>query len=421
MRDFFDRLSIAAENGTWLTSRRINAYGAILLAFELLAFLFLVAGTHGWIVPLNKPTTTDFASFYAAGQLADAGMAASTYNQALHFLAEQHATAPGISYVFFFYPPVFILLCALFGRLPYLVAFTLFEVLTLIPCLIVARRILRLTSWRSWVPLLAFPAIFINIGVGQNAFLTASLIGGALLLIDRRPVLAGVLIGALCYKPHYGLLIPIALLAAQRWQTIAAAAISALTLVALSGVTLGWDSWQGFIIAMSGSHSTYESGAVDFAAFTSPFGAVRLLGGSPAAAYAIQAIVSAGAAALTWLAWRRTLSLPIRAATLIAATTIAVPLSLFYDMILSGMAIAWLVRAGREQGFVPWEKTILCFVFLAPALVRGFGTAWHMPVALVASSLLIGACVARIRRESAETARTPLLPALLSRSAAYGT
>ena len=65
----------------------------------------------------------------------------------------------------------------------------------------------------------AFPAVFVNIGHGQNGFLTAALLGGALHLLDRRPWLAGVLIGLLAYKPQFGVLIPIALLASRRWST----------------------------------------------------------------------------------------------------------------------------------------------------------------------------------------------------------
>ena len=47
-----------------------------------------------------------------------------------------------------------------------------------------------------------------NALVGQNGFLTAALIGGTLYLIPIRPVLAGICLGLLTYKPQYGLLFP---------------------------------------------------------------------------------------------------------------------------------------------------------------------------------------------------------------------
>src|SRR5207244_3647915 len=73
------------------------------------------------------------------------------------------------------------------------------------------------------VVLLAFPMAFWNIGLGQNAFLTAGLFGMATLLIDRRPIVAGLLFGLLCYKPHFGLLIPGALAAGGYWPRFPAA------------------------------------------------------------------------------------------------------------------------------------------------------------------------------------------------------
>ena len=98
----------------------------------------------------------------------------------------------------------------------------------------------------TWLIAAAFPAVVVNIGHGQNGFLTAALLGGALHLLDRRPWLAGVLIGCLAYKPQFGVLIPVALLAGGRWSTIAAAAATVAALVAVSFATLGGGVWHAF-------------------------------------------------------------------------------------------------------------------------------------------------------------------------------
>ena len=66
--------------GIWLDRRRVGAGAAILLALQLAGFLFIVAGTHGWIAPLQRPTTTDFVSFYAAGTLANERQPALAYD-----------------------------------------------------------------------------------------------------------------------------------------------------------------------------------------------------------------------------------------------------------------------------------------------------------------------------------------------------
>ena len=60
------------------------------------------------------------------------------------------------------------------------------------------------------------------------------LIGGTLGLMERRPALAGVCLGLLTYKPQFGLLFPLVLIADRRWRTIAVAAPVAAALAALS-------------------------------------------------------------------------------------------------------------------------------------------------------------------------------------------
>ena len=117
---------------------------ALLLVLELAGFAFFVAGTHGWIAPLERPVSTDFVSFYAAGRLASAGTPALVYDQAAHYAAEQAATEPGIAYNFFLYPPIYLLICARrWRRLPYLAGIRGLPGRDAAARLLVARRILR--------------------------------------------------------------------------------------------------------------------------------------------------------------------------------------------------------------------------------------------------------------------------------------
>jgi Glycosyltransferase family 87 len=268
--------------GNWPDRGFIRAAAAALPAIELAVSAFMVAGTHGWIVPLAQPTGTDFVSFYAAGALANRGTPELVYNLAEHAAAEEAATGPGVPYQFFNYPPVFLLLCGPLARLPYLAAFAVFEAATLALYLLVARRILGDPGGTALLALVAFPLVFWTVGLGQNSFLTAALFGGATLLVDRRPIVAGLLFGALCYKPHYGLLVPFALAAGRCWSALAAAAVSvgALALVSL-------------------------------------------------AAFAVLA----------------------------AATPIAVPVSLYQDLMLDAIAGAWLIRECASSRTAGWEKT----------------------------------------------------------------
>ncbi len=400
------------KTGDWLDRRRIGLLAGILLALELVFFAFIVAGTHGWIVPLEGPCTTDFVSFYAAGTLADAGAPALAYDQAAHLATEEAITAPGIQYQFFFYPPVYLLLCAVLAKLPYLVAFVAFAAASLAAYLLVARRILDDTSGAALLVLLAFPAVFWNIGLGQNAFLSAALFGGATLLVDRRPLLAGILFGALCYKPHFGLLIPLALIAAGRWRTVAAAGATVAALVLVSLALYGVDTWRDYLAASAAAPAMYESGRILFAGFVSPFGAVRLVGGSPHLAYATQAAATVIAASLVWTVWRRNLPLPLRAATLAAATLVAVPLALLYDLMLGAVAVAWLMR--DEAPAPAWEKTVLALQFLVLTDARNLAEQFHLPLTAL-SALVLFVLVARRAFAALGWGIVPFLPAAPAR------
>jgi alpha-1,2-mannosyltransferase len=388
-----------AKTGDWLTAQRIRTYASILLASEIAVFLFFVAGTHGLIVPLDRPNTTDFVSFYAAGSLTNAGTPELAYNAAAHFAAEQSVTEPGIAYNYFYYPPVFLLLCALLARLPYLVSFVAFETATLLLYLYSAQRILQTRGISSLIPLLAFPAVFLNVGLGQNAFLTAALFAGGMLLIERRPILAGLLLGAICYKPHFGLLIPIALASGGHWRAFASAVLSVSALVAISLVLFGWEAWHSYLLAALASPAVYESDRIHVVGFASPFGAVLSLGAKPPLAYLVQAAATLAAASWVGIVWARRLSLPIRAATLLAATMISIPVILFYDLMLGALAMAWLIQDGRANGFLPWQKTLLSFLFVLPILSANIGRSSFPMATPLYAALLFAIIVAAGWRE----------------------
>ncbi len=132
------------------------------------------------------------------------------------------------------YPLFSLLLFWPLAQLPYFVAlaawtfglFAIFAAMTLSRVERSARPLLLLL-------LLLAPATLINTVGGQNGFLTACLLVGGILLLDRRPVLAGILFGLLTYKPHLGLVVPFVLLALGAWRTIAAATATAILLMAV--------------------------------------------------------------------------------------------------------------------------------------------------------------------------------------------
>jgi hypothetical protein len=392
----FAGLINGAREAPWLTRKRIIAGGQILLLIELTIVIMLALWQHGVISGQVAPTSSDFVSFYAAGKLVLAGTPGLAYDQAAHFLVEQQFTIAGAPYQFFFYPPVFLLLCAPLAVMPYYVAFYGFEIATLAAFAFTMRQILREPGW-SWVaPVLAFPAIFWAFGLGQNAFLTAALFGGFTLLIQQRPGSAGVFLGLLCYKPHFGLLAPVALAAGGLWRSFIAATATVASLVLLSVAWFGVGTWQAYWSAFTGSDAVYASGRIDYAGIVTPFGAARLLGLDPSLSYLVQASVTAAMVLVVGWVWWRNPSRNLRAATLLAATLLAVPVALLYDRLLLLVAIGWLVREGRCNGFRAWEKTVLLAAYLASLVDYAIDSAWHLPFGPLVSIAVLALAVRRI-------------------------
>jgi alpha-1,2-mannosyltransferase len=373
--------------GNALDRRRVLAYAAMLLVVETSLAVFVVAGTHGLLNFSGERMSTDFVSFYAAGTLADENAPAMAYHPAEHFLAEQQARNPSIEYNYFYYPPVFLVVCAALAHLPYIPAFLIFESATLALYLLVMSEIVGETSRASLAAIIAFPIVFWNFGWGQNAFLTAAIFGGATLFIDSRPIVAGLLFGAICYKPHFGLLIPVALASGRHWRAFFAAALSAAGLIVLSLVLFGGATWRDFITSALRSPATYIAGKVKLISFITPFGTALFFGASPMTAYMLQALAAIGAAVMVGLVWYRRTTLGTRAAMLASATLVAVPIGMFYDLLLGAVAAAWLHRS--KTGLTASEKLMVagCYLLLfAPDQVGEF---LRVPMGAVAAGGLL--------------------------------
>ncbi|MBV40625.1 MAG: hypothetical protein CMM23_18540 [Rhodospirillaceae bacterium] len=91
--------------------------------------------------------------------------------------------------------------------------------------------------------LLLAPSSFVNVFLGQNGFFTAALALSGFTLLPRRSILAGVMFGLLTFKPHLGIMIPIALLAMGNWRAIMAASLTAGLFLGASVLMYGGDTW----------------------------------------------------------------------------------------------------------------------------------------------------------------------------------
>jgi alpha-1,2-mannosyltransferase len=231
---------------------------------------------------------------------------------------------------------------------------------------------------------IGYPAVFVNLGHGQNGFLSAALLGGALACLERRPLLAGIFIGLLAYKPQLGLMLPVAFLAGGRWRTILAAALTVAVLVLLTGLVFGPEVWRSFLASTGYSRSALlEGGDVAWHKFQTVYAAVRMWGGSPGLGYTVQAVATlATTIALAWL-WRSPAAYPLKAAALALASVIATPFAFDYDLTVLASAIAFLALYGLAEGTRPYEKTALAILWIVPLVARSIAASLAIPIGIL--------------------------------------
>jgi hypothetical protein len=386
----------ALRSGEWLTAARMRGYSLILLALSVLVFAGWIAVSDGLIDRNGQPIGTDFSNVYAAGTLTWQGRSAEAYVPALQHAAEK-AVFEGRDVPFYgwHYPPFFFAVAVLVAAIPYAWGLAVWLIASFAAYLTAMRAILPRPE--TLLIAAAFPAVFINVGHGQNGFLTAALLGGALHLLDRRPWLAGVLIGLLAYKPQFGVLIPIALLAGGRWRTIGAAAATVAALVAVSFATLGGGIWHAFADSMNFTQTVVlEQGGTGWQKIQSIFSAVRMWGASVPIAYAAQgSLLAMLAASLAWL-WHSDAGFELKAAALAAGSLLATPYVLDYDLVVLAVAIAFLARYGLNHGFRDYEISLLAAAWIMPLLSRSVAGATYIPLGL----LVLLACYAFILRRA---------------------
>ena len=341
---------------------------------ELICFALIVAhavylaasywsGT--WLVAADGTgVVSDFVNVWAAGKLVWQGSPAAAYDWPVHKAVEIAAVGrPFVGYFGWHYPPVFLFVAAVLALMPYAAAYLLWIFGTFPLYLAAVRAIVGERA--GYFLAAAFPAVLSNFIVGQNGFLSAALLGGSLLFIKRRPVLAGVLLGLLAYKPHLGLLFPIVLAASGHWRVFMAAAVTAALMTLASWIVFGTEAWLAFFANIGHTSQAFLSdGWADFAKLQTVFGLTRMLGGTEPLAWTLQAFVALACAVAISFLWRGRAEYNIKAAALGCGALLATPYLYLYDLVVLAVPLAFLFRLGRARGFLSYELAGIGFACL---------------------------------------------------------
>lgn len=380
----------AIRSGDWLTPERLRIYPALIGGALGLALAGLVATSHGAIDRWGRPLGTDFSGFWVSGEAVLAGHPAQPYDNALNAAAQAAAFGHADSFLPWPYPPYFLAVAALLATMPYLLALVVWQGATLSLYLrATLGAATGLPRGATLIAALAFPAVAINILHGHNGLLSAALLAGGGLLLPRRPVLAGVLLGLLAYKPQFALAIPVALLAGRHWRTIAAASVTVMLATLAAYIAFGPEPWLAFAANLAFTrHVVLEMGGLEAYKLQSAFSAVRLAGGSVPLAYATQAATSFVGLAGLALLWRGDADGRLKLAGLIVASLLATPYAMDYDMTMLGPALAALASYGVERGFRPYGKSVLALAWVMPLGARPLALATSVPFGVLVMAVL---------------------------------
>ncbi|HZP19545.1 MAG TPA: glycosyltransferase family 87 protein [Bauldia sp.] len=380
-------------------------------ALTIAAVLMLVAVTVGGVAFFRDASRTDnpalfgndYLAFYSAGRLALEGRPEAAYDRAAHIAIQQKIVAEAkgggrlAATYYFGYPPTYLTLVTPFALLPYFPSLFLFLGLT--ATLYVAAMWLIWPGWRTILFAVAVPNAAIAFGFGQNGFLTAGLVGIALVLLDRRPVLSGILIGCLAFKPQLGLAFPVILAGTMRWRAFAAAAAAAAAIAAATLVWPGADTWHAFLdLAGMSRNQLLETSGVGFDLIQSVFATLRGNGVAIDAAYATQATFALAVAAILVGLWRSGADYRLKAAAAAVATLLMTPFCLPYDLLIEVPAAALFLAYGAERGFRPGELALIAAALLTPQ-VAALGLAGPLPVGLAGMIVMFGVIVLRARTD----------------------
>jgi hypothetical protein len=364
-----------------------------------------------WIVDAHgRPIVTDFLEVWVAGRFALAGTAVTAYDWHAHHAAQAVLAGHDFQGVLnWSYPPLFLFVAALLACLPYAAAFAGWVVAGAAGYAATIAAIAKRRDAALFA--CATPVFFANALVGQNGFLSAALIGASLLFLERRPILSGLFLGLMTYKPQLGVLFPLALLLDRNWRALASAALVSACLVAVSWLAFGTATYRAFFHFLPAtSQAILTEGGEDWHKMQSVYALARTLGAGDTVAWAAQGLTIALCILLLIGLWRKNASFAVKAAGLCTAAMLATPYLHMYDFAVLAVPFAFLFR---ERAFdrVEWIGAMA-----ANLLFVGFAV-FPAPVGTAIVAIVLLLVLRRARFSSGDACVMPGLSIPLQRSA----
>ena len=331
------------------TEPRIRVYACVLAVAWAFIVGWLLSG--GWI---TRSCNIDFCWEWVTGVLAVKDPA-QVYDVG-RFVGWPEGRFP--------YPPTLILFLYPLGWMPYAIAFAVWIIATLLLYEAAIYAILPRTA--AVVAALTPVTVAGNTLLGHNGFLTAGLIGLSLVFLERRPWLSGIFLGALTYKPHFGILFPLALLSSRNWRALGSATLTAAMLNMTATIAFGYKGWTIFIDTMLDRNSGLSTINDVEQRHQSIYGLLHWAGTTAWISWTVHLAVASVVILAVCLVWAKPFPHSMKAAALSIGSVAVTPYVLPYDLCILSIAVAFLVSDGLARGFLPGERIamLICFAGL---------------------------------------------------------
>ena len=164
-----------------------SVFAIALIAFWALALATGIGTPQGWITNSHgMPIDGDYMGVYAAGKFTLHGEPLAAYDWERHKAAQHELDGnPNGDFYPWPYPPSLLFVAAALALLPYYFSMLTWTLATFAAFFAAIAHIT--TSRRDMLLMLAAPAAWLNLYIGQNGALTAALVGFGLILLPAAP------------------------------------------------------------------------------------------------------------------------------------------------------------------------------------------------------------------------------------------
>lgn len=312
---------------------------AALIAGAALAAYAVTQALRG-VITVDSGSPNDFVAFATASRLLVMGSHCLYCAAPLRTVEGVYLGVSQPPPLAFLNPPIAALVVAPLAELPRTLGLSLFIAISMVAIalggwLLVSR--LSCPLWATVLAVLALPTAWV-VAEGQWDGLLFLALVTAVLLLDRRPMLAGLLLSMLAIKTQTVWMVPVALTALGRWRALLGMGIGAAVFAVSTFALLGaqWMDWPRTVILTGGEQ---EAGVVGLP------GIVASLWGS-AAGFVAFAITAAMAMAATLGLRRRLRENPrLAVAGAVCVSLLLAPHVFPTDLLLLAPALA---LAGRR-------------------------------------------------------------------------